>query len=59
MTLLPCPYCGSEVKYGHLTCDMYRKYRHLKSRNQDLSSFTIEELLREMLLRNVGDNNDK
>ena len=116
MTLLPCPYCGSEVKYGHLTCDMYRKYRHLipnldnwwwlataystksngyasyacivrpsgtlirnaahnafngvrpaflikssifKSRNQDLSSFTIEELLREVLLRNIGDNNDK
>ena len=30
-----------------------------ESRNQDLSSFTTEELLREVLLRNVGDNNDK
>ncbi len=109
-------YGNSTNKVNLLTCDMYRKYRHLipnldnwwwlataystesngyayyarnvytdgtlssyyahtghcgvrpaflikssifESRNQDLSSFTTEELLREVLLRNVGDNNDK
>ena len=109
-------YGNSTNKVNLLTCDMYRKYRHLipnldnwwwlataysmesngyalsarfvssdgtllnsfthfgsggvrpaflikssifESRNQDLSSFTTEELLREVLLRNVRDNNDK
>jgi hypothetical protein len=109
-------YGNSTNKVNLLTCDMYRKYRHLipnldnwwwlataystksngytrsaravasdgalkysyacdgdigvrpvflikssifESRNRDLSSFTTEELLREILLRNVGDNNDK
>lgn len=110
-------YGNSTNKVNLLTCDMYRKYRHLipnldnwwwwlataystksngyayyvrgveadgtldghharygyggvrpaflikssifESRNRDLSSFTTEELLREILLRNVGDNKDK
>lgn len=109
-------YRNSTNKVNLLTCDMYRKYRHLipnldnwwwlataystksngyahlacpvradgtlyyhaahagsngvrpvflikssifESRNQDLSSFTTEELLREVLSRNVRDNNDK
>lgn len=109
-------YGNSTNKVNLLTCDMYRKYRHLitnlnnwwwlataystesngyagsarfvaadgtldynhahggyggvrpafllkssifESRNQDLSSFTTEELLREVLRRNAGDNNDE
>lgn len=108
-------YGNSTNKVNLLTCDMYRKYRHLipnldnwwwlataystesndyanytrcvyalgtlnssdarfsssgvrpaflikssifESRNQDLSSFTTEELLREVLLRNVGDKKE-